>query len=91
MTPPPYQIEWTATAKRGLTQLPEKVATAVVEFVYGALAESPRRVGHELHLELAGSHSARRGSFRIVYRVDDDARRVVIIDVNHRRDVYRRR
>jgi mRNA-degrading endonuclease RelE of RelBE toxin-antitoxin system len=88
--PPVYRIEWTATAKRGLTQLPEKVATAVVEFVYGALAESPRRVGHELHLELAGRHAARRGTFRIIYLIDDDARRVVITDVNHRRDVYRR-
>lgn len=88
--PPAYRIEWTATAKRGLTQLPEKVATAVVEFVYGALAESPRRVGHELHLELAGRHAARRGTFRIIYLIDDDARRVTITDVNHRSDVYLR-
>jgi mRNA interferase RelE/StbE len=88
--PPAYRIEWTATATRGLAQLPEKVATAVIEFVNGALAESPRRVGHELHLELADRHSVRRGSFRIIYLIDDDAPRVVITDINHR-DAYRRR
>jgi mRNA interferase RelE/StbE len=85
-----YRVEWTATAKRDLARIPEKVATAVVEFIYGALVENPRRVGHELHLELAGRHSARRGSFRVIYIVDDDQQRVVITDVKHRGDVYRR-
>jgi mRNA-degrading endonuclease RelE of RelBE toxin-antitoxin system len=89
--PAAYRVEWTATAKRDLVRLPEKVATAVIEFIYGALAESPRRVGHELQLELAGHHSARRGSFRVIYRVDDDNERVVITDVKHRGEVYRRR
>ncbi|HWA64821.1 MAG TPA: type II toxin-antitoxin system RelE/ParE family toxin [Mycobacteriales bacterium] len=88
--PPVYRIEWTATAKRGLAQLPERVATALVEFIYGPLAESPHRFGHELHLELAGHHSARRGTFRVIYIIDDDDRRVVITDVKHRGDAYRR-
>jgi mRNA interferase RelE/StbE len=88
--PSAHRVEWTATAKRDLSRLPEKVATAVVEFIYSALAENPRRIGHELHLELAGRHSARRGSFRVIYIVDDDDRRVTITDVKQRGDVYRR-
>lgn len=86
-----YRIEWAPSAKRDLIKLPEKVATAVIEFVYGALRSNPHRVGRELHLELTGLHAARRGDFRLIYRIDDRGRRIVITAVNHRSDVYRRR
>ena len=71
------------------TELPESVATAVIEFLTGPLVENPARVGRELRNELAGVHAARRGTFRILYRIDAEARRVVVLDVDHRRDVYR--
>lgn len=38
-------IRWTPTAQRHLRRLPEKIATAVVEFIYGSLADNPERVG----------------------------------------------
>jgi mRNA interferase RelE/StbE len=38
---------------------------------------------------LAGLCSARRGSYRIIYRIDDQSRRLDIIHVDHRSDVYR--
>lgn len=34
-------------------------------------------------------YSARRGTYRVIYRIDDDARVVTVVDVAHRRDVYR--
>ncbi|HVF18794.1 MAG TPA: type II toxin-antitoxin system RelE/ParE family toxin [Mycobacteriales bacterium] len=86
----PLEIRWTPTAQRDLRRLPEKIATAVVEFVYGSLAENPERVGRALHLELAGSRAARRGDFRVIYRVDRDAGVIVVVHVDHRSDVYRR-
>lgn len=82
-----YEIGWTRTAKRALERLPEKVATAAVEFIYGGLANNPQRVGKPLRFELEGLHSARRGDYRIIYRIDDD--QVVIIAVEHRADAYR--
>lgn len=90
MTQQAFEVAWAASAQRELARLPEKVATAVVEFAYGSLAESPRKVGAELHLELAGHHSARRGDFRSIYRVDDENHRVTIVAVGHRGDIYRR-
>jgi len=87
----PFSLSWSASAQRDLGKLPEKVATAVVEFIYGGLAGNPRRVGHELTLELAGLHSARRGDFRVLYRINDDREEVVIVNIDHRGDVYRRR
>lgn len=82
----PFDIAWTPTAKRALRRLPEKVATAVIEFVYGPLAENPRRVGKALRFELEGLYSARRGDYRVIYRIADV---VTIAAVEHRADAYR--
>ena len=82
----PYDIAWTPTAKRALTRLPEKVATAAIEFSYGPLAENPQHVGKALRFGLKGLHSARRGDYRIIYRIADV---VTIAAIEHRADVYR--
>lgn len=85
MTDPPPQVAWTPTAKRALGRLPEKVAAAAVEFIYGALSDNPLRVGKPLRNELEGLHSARRGSYRIVYRVTDV---ITIVAIDRRADIY---
>lgn len=91
MTTEPFEIDWASSALRALNRLPEKIATAVVEFVYGGLAENPHRVGHPLRFELEGKHSARRGDFRIVCEIDDHRRAVTVLAVDHRSDFYRPR
>ena len=87
----PFEIGWTPTARRALTKLPEKVASAAIEFCYGPLADNPRRVGKALRLELEGLHSARRGDFRVIYRISQQAQQVVIVAIEHRADAYRQR
>lgn len=89
MSAPVYRLVMAPNAERGLTRLPEKAAAAVVEFVTGALVESPRSVGHPLQRELAGLWAARRGPYRVVYGIDDDAKVVSVLRVDHRTDVYR--
>lgn len=84
-----FAIAWTAASRRALTRLPEKVATAVVEFLYGSLAVSPYRVGKPLKLGLEGLHSARRGDYRVIYRIDDRQRQVTVVAIEHRSDAYR--
>lgn len=86
-----FAIAWTAAARRALAKLPEKVAAAVVEFLYGSLAASPHRVGKPLKLSLEGLHSARRGDYRVIYRIDDQRRVVTIVAIEHRSDAYRPR
>ena len=81
------EVAWTGAAKRSLERLPEKVAIAVVEFIYGALAENPERVGKALRFELEGLHSARRGDYRVIYRIE--VSRITIVAIEHRADVYR--
>ncbi|HUA71212.1 MAG TPA: type II toxin-antitoxin system RelE/ParE family toxin [Solirubrobacteraceae bacterium] len=51
----------------------------------------PRRVGKPLRRELAGIWSARRGTYRVLYRVRDDPREVIVLRVEDRSDAYRPR
>lgn len=87
----PYVVDWAAPAKRALQRLPEKVATAAIEFIYGPLADNPHRVGRPLRFELEGTHSAHRGDYRVLHAIDDPNRRVVILTIDHRADVYHQR
>ncbi|GAA6527793.1 type II toxin-antitoxin system RelE/ParE family toxin [Intrasporangium sp. DVR] len=70
--------------------LPEAVAAAVIEFLTGALIQNPHRVGKPLRGELAGIHSARRGTYRVLYRINEIQGEVVVLRIDHRRDAYRR-
>lgn len=86
-----YAIRFQPAARRAITQrLPEPVAAAVLEFCDAALALSPRRVGKPLFGPLAGCHGARRGTYRIVYRIDEQSRTVEVLDIDHRADIYHR-
>jgi mRNA interferase RelE/StbE len=88
---PRYAIAWTSPSRRALVRLPEKVAAAVVEFLYGSLAANPHRVGKPLKLGLEGLHSACRGDYRVIYRIDGNRRRIDVVTIEHRSDIYRPR
>ena len=70
-------------------KLPGPVAAAVVELITGPMLENPRRVGVALRDEMEGLWSARRGTYRVLYRIDDARREVVVLRVAHRRHAYR--
>lgn len=91
MTKSGYELRVTAPAVRHLDRLPEGTAAAIVEFMVGALVENPHRVGGRLQRELAGLHSARRGAYRVIYEIDDENRRVIVLKVDHRARIYRSR
>ena len=85
-----WELVLTSPARRALAEgLPEAVAIAVIDFVTTALVQEPRRVGKPLRKELAGIWSARRGTYRILYRIVESKREVVVLRVEHRRDAYR--
>jgi mRNA interferase RelE/StbE len=86
-----WHLQVAASAERSLQRLPEKVVVAVVEFVTGPLLDEPRRVGHPLQNEWWGAWTARRGPYRVIYEIDDVARSVHVLRIEHRADVYRSR
>ena len=89
MSEPAHRLVMASSAERALARLPEKAAAAVVEFVTGALVETPRVVGHPLRQELMGLWAARRGPYRVVYEIDDHTKTVSVLRVDHRAVVYR--
>lgn len=92
MSPEPFELVLTPPAVRAIqSTLPEAVAAAAIEFLTGALIDNPRRVGKELRGELAGIYAARRGTYRVLYRIDEQAHEVVVLRIAHRSDVYGQR
>jgi mRNA interferase RelE/StbE len=86
----PYTLRTTPTVRRALGEtLPEAVAAAAYEFITGPLLVQPWRVGKRLLPPLDDRFSARRGTYRIIYRIDEKSRCVTVVDIAHRRDAYR--
>ena len=93
MNPERYELGLTRPARRAISELlPEDVATAAIEFITGPLLAAPKRVGKPLQDKLAGLHSARLGTeWRVLYRIDDSKRAVIVQDIQHRSAAYRPR
>lgn len=86
---PDYGLLVTPPAQRALDRLPERVAAAIAGLLTGDLPAAPRRVGKPLRRELARIWSARRGSYRMLYEIDEEKQRIVVLRIDHRADVYR--
>jgi mRNA interferase RelE/StbE len=86
----PYELRTTSTVRRALSDiLPEAVAAAAYEFLTGPLLADPHRIGKRLLPPMDDRFSARRGTYRVIYRIDVKERVVTVVDVAHRRDAYR--
>ena len=86
----PYELIVAPPAQRAIAgKLPEPVAVAVIDFLTTALIENPHRVGKQLRDDLAGIWSARRGTYRVLYRINDEKHEVIVLRIERRRDAYR--
>lgn len=82
----PYSVSLSGQARRNIREhLPLGVAAAAMETIEGSIAVNPYRAGKPFD----GFYSARRGTYRIVYRIDEAKRLVEIYSIRHRRDAYR--
>ena len=82
-----YEVKISARAVRDLDRIPPRIVPAIIEFIYGDLARAPKQVGKPLMRELIGTFGARRGSYRVLYEIQDEA--IHIERIAHRADVYR--
>jgi mRNA interferase RelE/StbE len=83
-----YDLEIKKSAAKELADLPSKDLSRIVERIQ-ALAIAPRPSGSE---KLSGEdkYRIRQGDYRVLYEVDDTARKVTVVRVAHRREVYRK-
>jgi mRNA interferase RelE/StbE len=86
----PYSVELSGQARRNIHEnLPIEVAAAAMETIDGPIAANPYRAGKPLNEPFDGFYSARRGTYRIVYRINEAKHLVEIHSIRHRRDAYR--
>lgn len=62
----------------------ERITAAVFE-----LSENPRPVGYRKLRHREAEWRIRIGDYRVIYGIDDERRVVEVLDIAHRRDVYR--
>ncbi len=82
-----YSLEIKRSAAKELAQLPPKDRGRIVMRIQ-ALAVEPRPVGAE-KLSSQERYRVRQGDYRILYEIEDQVLRVVIVKIAHRGDVYR--
>lgn len=82
-----HSVIFTSPARRNLERIPPRIVAAIIEFVFGDLAQAPRKVGKPLKRQLEGSYGARRGPYRILYKIDDPAKLIEILRIDHRSDI----
>ncbi|MEV0158058.1 type II toxin-antitoxin system RelE/ParE family toxin [Micromonospora sp. NPDC050686] len=86
----PYTVMFSRQARRNPHEdLPLEVAVAATETIQHTIAVNPNRAGKPLDEPFDGFHSARRGTYRIIYRINEAKRVVEIHSIRHRRDAYR--
>jgi mRNA interferase RelE/StbE len=86
----PYSVALSGQARRNIHEnLPLDVAAAAMETIGGSIAVNPYRAGKPLDEPFDGFYSARRGTYRVIYRIDEAKHQVEIHSIRHRRDAYR--
>ena len=84
----PYRIELTRDALRTLAKL-DKPVRRRIQGAIDKLTADPRPAGMIALRGVPGAFRIRVGDYRIVYTLHDDRLLIVVIDVGHRREVYR--
>jgi mRNA interferase RelE/StbE len=82
-----YRLEISHIAHKQIEALPPRLAQRINEAIAG-LANEPRPVGAKKLMGIQG-YRIRFGDHRILYRVNDESRLIVVYRVKHRREAYR--
>ena len=85
-----YRILSLPAVRGQLQDLPGKVRVRVAARIDG-FAGNPRPPGCRKLEGTDDGYRVRVGDYRILYRVEDAAKTVLVVKVGHRRDVYRGR
>lgn len=83
-----YRVVLRRSAGRELADLTQPIRGRLTRAI-GALSNDPRPIGAKLLTGPERIWRLRVGDYRILYRVDDDIVRVLVIRIRHRSAAYR--
>lgn len=87
-----WRIEVDKDVQRAMKKLDRQVAKRITSKLREiSQLEDPRSMGKALVGNMAGLWRYRVGDYRIVCDIEDDVLLVLVVDVAHRSEVYRRR
>ena len=87
-----WTIELDSTAEKEVDKLDPQIARRILRFLHGRVAtlDNPRSIGEALRGSQLGEFwKYRVGDYRIIASIEDQAVRVLVVRIGHRRDVYR--
>ena len=82
-----YTVVVTDKVRKIILKLPHLIA-AQIENSLLKLEENPRPAGCK-KLKGRYGYRIRVGDYRIIYEIEDNILRVIVIDLGHRKDIYR--
>ncbi|MGH3547641.1 MAG: type II toxin-antitoxin system RelE family toxin [Pseudonocardiaceae bacterium] len=83
-----HRLEITRDALRALSKL-EKPVRRRVQAAIDRLGEQPGPPGVIALQGIRGGYRLRVGDYRVIYTVDDSRLMVLVVDLGHRREIYR--
>ena len=88
-----WTLEYTRTAQKQIAKLDPQARRRIRAFLEERLArfDNPRQIGKALEgSRYAGVWRYRAGPFRILTRIEDARITILVLDVDDRKDIYRR-
>lgn len=85
-----WRIEYDSSAARELRALDAHTAKRILSFLRDRIVSEadPRRIGGPLKGKFKGLWKYRIGDYRVIVRIEDDAKRIVVARIGNRREIY---
>lgn len=83
-----YSVFLAPAAERQLKKLPTKIKTQIVP-ILKALADDPRPSGSAKLKGAEDLWKIRKGTYRVIYQIQDKQLTILVVNIAHRRDVYK--
>jgi mRNA interferase RelE/StbE len=81
-----YTVVVTEKIKKIILKLPSSIASKIENNLL-KLEENPRPPGSK-KLKGRSGYRIRIGDYRVIYEIEDNILRVIVIDIGHRKDIY---
>lgn len=84
-----YKAIWHEETLKDLKKLDRTIAKKIVAKVKNYLIQDPAKLGTPLKGNLKGLYRYRIGEYRVIYVIDQAEKKIIILNVNHRRKIYK--
>ena len=84
-----YEVEIAENAEKFLKKIPKKDRTKIIEKIDSLMTDPMPVDNKKLHGRNQALYRIRSGDYRIVYTIKSDILLILVIEIGHRKDIYR--